>query len=146
MPMPYHRLALKLNPQRDATAFLMLRALEVNKRTNPDSPRGNRMKVETLLAKLTTLSTYSEVMSSSSKHTTARIIKPFIKALDRLTSKEDGALDDYQLVNNTGGVLDANKADFETFKNATLSVVWRNYPEENLKKWAKKRRKHQSKK
>lgn len=144
MPMPYHRLALKLNPQRDATTFLMLRALEVNKRTNPTGPRGNRMKIETLLAKLTSLPTYKEVKAGNGN--LERIIKPVIKALDRLTSKEDGVLDSYQLLDSTGGTLDANKSNFETFKNATLSVVWRNYPEENLKKWAEKRRKHQTQK
>lgn len=147
MPMPYYMETLKLDPKRDATAYLLARALQYNKRMNPNSPRGNRIKIPTLLNHLTNLPTCEEVQNSN-RNFTNRIIEPITNAMDKLV--QIGMLKDACFLDGNNQILNEVDADidFEDYLKYTLEVVWNNYPDEEPKKWSdtKKKKREQRKK
>lgn len=144
MPMPYHRLAFKLNPYKEGVAFSMLRELEVNKRTNNGSGRADRMKIKTLLGRINSLPTYEEVMDTN-RHVYDRIIDPFFNALERLSNEDDGAIVNYSLIAKDGKPLDYTDLEYKDFIESTLVVEWKDYPDEQVKRWSDKKLKMKQK-
>lgn len=147
MPMPYSQLAFKLNPRTEAVAFMVLRELLINKRTNAgNSARENRIKMKTLLPKIKSIPSYETVMQSIDRHPTRRIIEPIFKAMERLSNPVDGAIGDYTFIDKQGNVLDYEKLDYSTFIDSTLVInSWNDYPEDVLSKWAETKAKKKKK-
>lgn len=146
MPMPYPRLIFMLDPVKDAVAIYILKAIIDNKRVNKASPRGNRMKVKTLLKRIKSLPTYDEVMASD-KRVSDRIIDPVFKAVERLANPKDGVIIRYSFIGRDGKLLDYDALDYATFIDADLVIEeWNHYPEKDLEKWDKTQKKIQQRK
>lgn len=143
MPMPYPKLLFMLDPVRDAVAIYILKAIFVNKRINKASPRGNRIKVKTLLNKIESLPTYDEVMASD-RRVTDRIIDPVFKAVERLANSKDGVINRYSFIDKDGKMLNYDNLDYATFIDADLVIEeWNHYPEMDLERWNKTQKKIQ---
>ena len=143
MPMPYPKLLFMLDPVRDAVAIYILKAIIVNKRINKASPRGNRMKVKTLLNRIESLPTYDEVMASD-RRVTDRIIDPVFKAVERLANSKDGVINRYSFIDKDGKMLNYDNLDYATFIDADLVIEeWNHYPEMDLERWNKTQKKIQ---
>lgn len=149
MPMAYYKLMFKLDPRKDATAMYILRTLIENKRINKTSPRANRIKVKTLLAKIPSLPSYDEVMKTN-RHIYDRIIAPVLKGVERLAQPDERAIIRYSFIGSDTKPLDYDSLDYDSFINADLIIEeWNQYPEADLEKWDKKQkqiRKKQEKK
>lgn len=149
MPMAYYKLMFKLDPRKDATAMYILRTLIENKRINKTSPRANRIKVKTLLAKIPSLPSYDEVMKTN-RHIYDRIIAPVLKGVERLAQPDERAITRYSFIGSDAKPLDYDSLDYDSFINADLIIEeWNQYPEADLEKWDKKQkqiRKKQEKK
>lgn len=146
MPMPYPRLIFMLDPVKDAVAIYILKVIIDNKRVNKASPRGNRMKVKTLLKKIESLPTYDEVMASD-RRVSDRIIDPVFKAVECLASPKDGVIIRYSFICRDGKPLDYDALDYATFIDADLVIEeWNHYPEKDLEKWDKTQKKIQQRK
>ena len=144
MPMPYPKLLFMLDPVRDAVAIYILKAIIVNKRINKASPRGNRMKVKTLLNRIESLPTYDEVMASKNKHVYDRIIEPILKGVERLANSKDGVINRYSFFGKDGKMLNYDNLDYATFIDADLVIEeWNHYPEKDLERWNKTQKKIQ---
>lgn len=143
MPMPYHKLMFMLDPVKEAVALYILRAIIDNKRVNKASPRGNRIKVKTLLNRIESLPTYDEVMASD-RRVTDRIIDPVFKAVERLANSKDGAIIRYSFIGKDGKPLDYDSLDYAMFIDADLVIEeWNHYPEKDLERWNKTQKKIQ---
>lgn len=143
MPMPYPKLLFMLDPVRDAVAIYILKAIFVNKRINKASPRGNRIKVKTLLNRIESLPSYDEVMASD-RRVTDRIIDPVFKAVERLANSKDGVINRYSFIGKDGKMLNYDNLDYATFIDADLVIEeWNHYPEKDLERWNKTQKKIQ---
>lgn len=143
MPMPYPKLLFMLDPVRDAVAIYILKAIFVNKRINKASPRGNRIKVKTLLNRIESLPSYDEVMASD-RRVTDRIIDPVFKAVERLANSKDGVINRYSFIVKDGKMLNYDNLDYATFIDADLVIEeWNHYPEKDLERWNKTQKKIQ---
>lgn len=128
MPMPYHKLLLRLDPKREATSFYIFRRLLENKRMNYNQGRADRAKISNLLENCPNLPTYEEVMAGN-KNVDDRIIQPFFKAVERLSEAFD-----YAYLTSDGHPFNyVSGLNYGTFANGELVITsWKNYPDSFL--------------
>ena len=143
MPMPYHKLLFRLDPKKDAASWYILRRLLVNKRMNYGQKRADVMKIATLLEGCPNIPSYKKVINSNDKHVGARIIKPFLDAVEKIHDAID-----YTYIDAEGKPFKYEEGlSYKEFSEGSLIVTeWINYPDEFMKQLADTRKKERKKK
>lgn len=139
MLMPYHRLLLEINTNREPTAWYLFRRLLLNKRTNfGNSARADRMKISTLLKGCPSLPTYEEVMAGN-RHVDDRIIQPFFKAIERLSDAFE-----YTYLTASGKPFNYKEGiTYQDFASGELVITsWKDYPDSWLQQLKASKNKH----
>lgn len=143
MLMPYHRLLLEINTNREPTVWYLFRRLLLNKRTNlSNSARADRMKISTLLKGCPSLPTYEEVMAGN-RHVDDRIIQPFFKAIERLSDAFE-----YTYLTASGKPFNYKEGiTYQDFASGELVITsWKDYPDSWLQQLKASKNKHRKSK
>ena len=120
-PMDYARELWKVDPRTNQ--FYFGRYIDLNYRRNEGKKGRERIAIRTLINQSSNMPTYEEVIKSSSRHVTDRIVRPTFEDLD--------ALDHifYTVETEDGKPIDnPENMDYDTFINSYIVVDYNDFP------------------
>jgi hypothetical protein len=136
--MYFPREALRGNIRQHPHKYWIARKIAEHKRMNLGKPNEDIISVQTLIDACPHFPNYESIIKSSDRHILERIIDPFERDMDELNQSLAWHYTD----------MEENPRDYQTFITATVTIIWKYYPDtkELEDKKAKRSKKTASKK
>ena len=125
--MPYPTLLYQLNGKRNPNSYYLLRKIAEHKYMNSGKANEDTISVKTLLSAAAFIPSYKEV-SKSDRHYDTRIIEPFERDMDALSTALKWEYCHSNHAPLTDGELSA--LDYEAFSGLLVHIIWEQYPDQ----------------